>query len=146
MPDMVRPIMFLYTATMPDENDPIAKLISAALKLWVVAFRDISQHRRKMCCQIQIQSLSSYWKTLGTSHQESWTSYSGGDLWKRCLLTQLTRRKWKTLDKADPDSFFVMGIFNNQLGDTIKEAHHLAPSLRRTGKRMLIPDFPEMGS
>ena len=134
---MVRPILFLYTTATPDENDPIAKAVSAALKLWAVTFRDISKHCRRNVLARWIQSLLTYQKTPGTSHQEN--------LLKRCLPTQLTRRKWKTLGNVDPDSFLVLGIFN-QFGDTTKKAHRLTQSLRRTGRRILMPYLPEMGS
>lgn len=39
-------MLYLYTRVTTDENDPIAKAISALLKLWAIAFRDISKHRR----------------------------------------------------------------------------------------------------
>ena len=45
--DIVKPPLFLSTVTPADENNSINKAVSAALKLWTVAFRDISKHRRK---------------------------------------------------------------------------------------------------
>ena len=39
-------MLYLYSRAATDENDPIAKAISVLLKLWAIAFRDISKHRR----------------------------------------------------------------------------------------------------
>ena len=44
--DMSHPMLYLYSRAATDENDPIAKAISVLLKLWAIAFRDISKHRR----------------------------------------------------------------------------------------------------